>query len=180
VPLAVGANNARRIRKGRTELGVWLPSDARPGVLKMSLARFLVVAVDFREKFADGRGHSIAYNLRARLGYARRIARAIGDVLRVNLFYMSPRRLRCIRHARRRNIHVRPRSDRFLEGLYQTSLGSRRRLCFTIGSEAAEGSMSDFDKLVADTNSIGTYRHRFSPAVFASRPAAEDIVLRPI
>jgi uncharacterized protein (DUF934 family) len=46
-----------------------------------------VVAVDF-PKFADGRGYSIAYNLRARLGYTGEL-RAIGDVLRDQLFYMQ-------------------------------------------------------------------------------------------
>ena len=46
-----------------------------------------MVAVDF-PKFADGRGYSIAYNLRARLGYTGEL-RAIGDVLRDQLFYMQ-------------------------------------------------------------------------------------------
>jgi uncharacterized protein (DUF934 family) len=43
--------------------------------------------VDF-PKFTDGRGYSIAYNLRARLGYTGEL-RAIGDVLRDQLFYMQ-------------------------------------------------------------------------------------------
>jgi len=45
-----------------------------------------VVAVDF-PKFTDGRGYSIAYNLRMRLGYMGEL-RAIGDVLRDQLFAM--------------------------------------------------------------------------------------------
>ena len=71
----------------RPELGVWLPSDARPESLKDDLQRFSLIAVDF-PKFSDGRGYSIAYNLRARLGYQGEL-RAIGDVLRDQLFYMS-------------------------------------------------------------------------------------------
>ena len=45
-----------------------------------------MLAVDF-PKFSDGRGYSIAYNIRSRLGYTGEV-RAIGDVLRDQLFYM--------------------------------------------------------------------------------------------
>eukprot|EP01034_Spumella_vulgaris_P034928 gene34927-43070_t len=45
------------------------------------------MAVDF-PKFTDGRGYSIAYNLRTRLAYAGEL-RAIGDVLRDQLFSMQ-------------------------------------------------------------------------------------------
>ena len=47
---------------------------------------FPVIAVDF-PRFADGRGYSIGFNLRARLGFKGEL-RAIGDVLRDQLFYM--------------------------------------------------------------------------------------------
>ena len=86
VPLAVWQAQ-RSTLEARSELGVWLPSDARPESIKDDLPRFAVVAVDF-PKFSDGRGYSIAYNLRARLGYQGEL-RAIGDVLRDQLFYMS-------------------------------------------------------------------------------------------
>ena len=86
VPLAVWQAQ-RSALAGRTELGVWLASSERPEGLNGDLERFQVVAVDF-PKFADGRGYSIAYNLRARLGYQGEL-RAIGDVLRDQLFYMS-------------------------------------------------------------------------------------------
>ena len=52
----------------RSELGVWFASDERPEELKNDIGKFAVIAVDF-PKFSDGRGYSIAYNLRARLGY---------------------------------------------------------------------------------------------------------------
>lgn len=71
----------------REDLGVWLASDERAEALKDDLARFSVVAVDF-PRFADGRGYSIAYHLRARFGYRGEL-RAIGDVLRDQLFYMQ-------------------------------------------------------------------------------------------
>lgn len=71
----------------RAEIGVWLTSDERPEDLKSDVQKFSVIAVDF-PKFSDGRGYSIAYNLRARLGYTGEL-RAIGDVLRDQLFYMQ-------------------------------------------------------------------------------------------
>jgi uncharacterized protein (DUF934 family) len=86
VPLKVWQSQRDKLQ-GRAELGVWLGSSERPEELKGELGNFKVVAVDF-PRFADGRGYSIAYNLRARLGYAGEL-RAIGDVLRDQLFYMQ-------------------------------------------------------------------------------------------
>jgi uncharacterized protein (DUF934 family) len=70
----------------RADIGVWLASDERAEDLQNEVEKFSVIAVDF-PKFADGRGYSIAYHLRARLGYRGEL-RAIGDVLRDQLFYM--------------------------------------------------------------------------------------------
>lgn len=86
VPLQVWLKQ-RDVLRQRAEIGVWLASDERPEVLKDDINRFSVIAVDF-PKFSDGRGYSIAYNLRARLGYTGEL-RAIGDVLRDQLFYMQ-------------------------------------------------------------------------------------------
>ncbi|MDB5795117.1 MAG: oxidoreductase [Noviherbaspirillum sp.] len=85
VPLAVWKAQRDKLQ-GRANLGVWLASSERPEELKGELGNFQVIGVDF-PKFADGRGYSIAYNLRARLGYTGEL-RAIGDVLRDQLFYM--------------------------------------------------------------------------------------------
>lgn len=71
----------------RNDIAVWIASDERPEVLKEDVAKLLLIAVDF-PKFMDGRGYSIAYNLRSRLGFAGEL-RAIGDVLRDQLFYMQ-------------------------------------------------------------------------------------------
>ena len=88
VPVAVW--NAQRetllARAAAGEIGVWIASDERPEVLKDDLSKFALVAVDF-PKFTDGRGYSIAYNLRTRLAYTGEL-RAIGDVLRDQLFSM--------------------------------------------------------------------------------------------
>lgn len=86
VPLQVWLTQ-RAALEGRADLGVWIASSERPEDLKDDLVRFSLIAVDF-PKFADGRGYSIAYNLRARLGFTGEL-RAIGDVLRDQLFYMQ-------------------------------------------------------------------------------------------
>jgi uncharacterized protein (DUF934 family) len=69
------------------QLGVWLASDQLATVIADDLGNFAVIAIDF-PKFSDGRGYSIAYNLRKRLGYTGEL-RAIGDVLRDQLFQMQ-------------------------------------------------------------------------------------------
>jgi uncharacterized protein (DUF934 family) len=86
VPLAVWQAQ-RETLSARAQLGVWIASHERPEALKGQLDKFSVVAVEF-PKFTDGRGYSIAYNLRKRLGYTGEL-RAIGDVLRDQLFQMS-------------------------------------------------------------------------------------------
>lgn len=88
VPLAVwqAQRDSLAARAQLGVLGVWIGSDERPEVLKGELDQFAVVAVDF-PKFTDGRGYSIAYNLRGRLAFKGEL-RAIGDVLRDQLFQM--------------------------------------------------------------------------------------------
>jgi uncharacterized protein (DUF934 family) len=85
VPLAVWQAQQSTLA-GRADVGLWLAPDERPEVLKGQLDQFAVIAVDF-PKFTDGRGYSIAFNLRKRLGYTGEL-RAIGDVLRDQLFSM--------------------------------------------------------------------------------------------
>ena len=86
VPLKVWLAQREKLQD-RDDLGVWFASDERPEALKDDIGKFTVIAVDF-PKFGDGRGYSIAYNLRARFGYAGEL-RAIGDVLRDQMFYMQ-------------------------------------------------------------------------------------------
>jgi len=74
-------------RTAAGEIGVWLAPDERAEALKGLLDQFPVIAVDF-PKFTDGRGYSTAYNLRTRLGWTGEL-RAIGDVLRDQLFSMQ-------------------------------------------------------------------------------------------
>jgi uncharacterized protein (DUF934 family) len=86
VPLAVWLAQ-RPALESRADIGVWIAPDERPEVLKGETGKFAVIGIDF-PKFTDGRGYSIAYNLRMRLGFEGEL-RALGDVLRDQLFAMQ-------------------------------------------------------------------------------------------
>jgi uncharacterized protein (DUF934 family) len=118
VPLTVWHAQRDRLQS-RAEIGVWLASDERPEALKDDIAKFAVIAVDF-PKFADGRGYSIAYNLRARLGYSGEL-RAIGDVLRDQLFYMQRVGFNAFATRPDRNIHDALKGLTDFSETYQTS-----------------------------------------------------------
>jgi len=118
VPLKVWQAQ-RAALQTRTDLGVWLNSDERPEVLQGEVEKFAVIAVNF-PRFADGRGYSIAYNLRARLGYRGEL-RAIGDVLRDQLFYMQRVGFDAFAVRADKNIHDALKGLSDFSELYQTS-----------------------------------------------------------
>ena len=118
VPLTVWQAQ-RATLQGRADVGVWIASDERPEALKDDVAKLPVIAVDF-PKFADGRGYSIAYNLRARLGYEGEL-RAIGDVLRDQLFYMQRVGFNAFATRPDRNIHDALKGLTDFSDAYQTS-----------------------------------------------------------
>jgi uncharacterized protein (DUF934 family) len=68
-------------------LGAWLEGQEEPAQIAEDLPRLAVVAIHF-PRFADGRGYSSAYLLRTRYRYQGEL-RAIGDVLRDQLFYLK-------------------------------------------------------------------------------------------
>lgn len=86
VPLAVWVAQ-KPVLAARGDIGVWLAPDERAESLQDDLAGLALIAVDF-PSFTDGRGYSIAYQLRNRLGFAGEL-RAVGDVLRDQLFFMA-------------------------------------------------------------------------------------------
>ena len=86
VPLAVWQAQ-REALSSRAAIAVWLAADEQAASIREELGRFALIAVDF-PKFSDGRGYSIAFNLRKRLGYTGEL-RAIGDVLRDQLWPLS-------------------------------------------------------------------------------------------
>ncbi|CAG9933750.1 DUF934 domain-containing protein [Candidatus Nitrotoga arctica] len=122
VPLKVWQAQ-RATLQNRAELGVWLASNERPEELKGEVEKFDVIAVDF-PKFADGRGYSIAYNLRARLGYVGEL-RAIGDVLRDQMFYMQRVGFNAFAPRPDKNIHDALKGLTDFSETYQTSLDQK-------------------------------------------------------
>ncbi|MGZ5818516.1 MAG: DUF934 domain-containing protein [Burkholderiaceae bacterium] len=105
--------------QARGDIGVWIDSHERPEGLKADVAKLPVIAVNF-PKFADGRGYSIAYNLRARLGFTGEL-RAIGDVLRDQLFYMQRVGFNSFATRPDRNIHEALKGLTDFSDPYQTS-----------------------------------------------------------
>ncbi len=87
VPLALWREHAHALKVRDGGLGVWLDSDEEIEEIVDDLSHFQVVALNF-PIFTDGRHYSSARLLRERYGYQGEV-RAIGDVLRDQLFYMQ-------------------------------------------------------------------------------------------
>ncbi len=81
---AVGDLAGRRCEAG--DAAPWLAPDDDPEELIWRLKELPLIAIDF-PSFRDGRGYSLAYLLRSRLGWRGEL-RAVGDVLRDQLSHM--------------------------------------------------------------------------------------------
>lgn len=68
-------------------IAIQLEPDQHPEVIQDDLEKFEVVALNF-PTFTDGRAYTYAKILRDRFGYQKEI-RAVGDVMRDQLFYMQ-------------------------------------------------------------------------------------------
>jgi len=90
LPLACWLAAGEQIAARRGQTGVWLQSHERAETLVAEshtpVTDIPLIAVDF-PVFSDGRGYTTARTLRSALGYKGEM-RAIGDVLRDQLFYM--------------------------------------------------------------------------------------------
>jgi len=130
---------AARVAAG--EIGVWIAPDESPEVLKGELDKFPVIAIDF-PKFTDGRGYSIAYNVRTRMGWTGEL-RAIGDVLRDQLFSM--RRVGFNAYAVRadRNVHDALKSLSDFSETYQASVDQKVPLFRRHARNAAVNDSND-------------------------------------
>ncbi|MCM2320146.1 MAG: DUF934 domain-containing protein [Pseudomonas sp.] len=87
VPLGLWLESSHALRVRDGGLGVWLQSHEQIEEIVDDLQHFQVIALDF-PAFTDGRHFSSARLLRERYGYQGEI-RAIGDVLRDQLFFMQ-------------------------------------------------------------------------------------------
>jgi uncharacterized protein (DUF934 family) len=86
VPLAIWTEQRAQLSQRSGKNGVLLENTEDPRVLAADFDQLALIAVRF-PKFTDGRGYSIARLLR-RLGWKGEL-RAVGDVLRDQLFYMT-------------------------------------------------------------------------------------------
>ncbi|AJE15210.1 oxidoreductase [Stutzerimonas balearica] len=86
VPLSLWLDHAHALKARDGGLGVWLDSDEPVEEIAEDLQHFQVIALNF-PSFTDGRHYSSARLLRERYGFKGEI-RAIGDVLRDQLFYL--------------------------------------------------------------------------------------------
>lgn len=89
VPLMVWQQRRALLEKrvAGGELGVWLADTEGPELIADDLKQFQIIAIDF-PMFTNGRGYSSAALLRTRYGYRGEL-RAIGDILRDQLFYLA-------------------------------------------------------------------------------------------
>jgi uncharacterized protein (DUF934 family) len=142
VPLAVWLAQ-RDALAGRAELGVWIASDERPETLGADVAKFAVIAVDF-PKFTDGRGYSIAYNLRMRLGFQGQL-RAIGDVLRDQLFAMQRVGFNAFATRPDRSIHDALKGLTVFSEVYQASVDQKSPLFRRQQRVVGSGGSADSD-----------------------------------
>lgn len=86
VPLSLWQEHAAALLDSGKQVGVWLDSDEQAAALAPELHRLSLIALNF-PGFMDGRSYSTAVNLRQQYDYGGEL-RAIGDVLRDQLFYM--------------------------------------------------------------------------------------------
>ena len=86
VPLALWREHGPALQARDGGLGVWLDADEEAEEIGADVEHFQVIALSF-PAFADGRNYSNARLLRDRYGYKGEL-RAIGDVLRDQLFYL--------------------------------------------------------------------------------------------
>jgi uncharacterized protein (DUF934 family) len=86
VTLARYVKAARELHERYAALGVQLASDKLPSDIPQ-ISFLALIAIEF-PRFTDGRGYSVARMLRQRHGFTGEL-RAVGWVLRDNLFYME-------------------------------------------------------------------------------------------
>ena len=86
VPLALWLESSHALKARDGGLGVWLQSHEQIEDIADDLGQFQVIALDF-PAFTDGRHFSTARLLRERYNYTGEV-RAIGDVLRDQIFFM--------------------------------------------------------------------------------------------
>lgn len=126
VPLNVWLAQFDALTERKLPIGIWLDSNQDVAEIANALGNFAVIAVNF-PKFADGRGYSIATLLRSRYGYKGEL-RAIGDILRDQLFYMQRVGFNAFAVRADKDIHDALKALRDFSVTYQGSVSEPRPL----------------------------------------------------
>ena len=87
VPLNIFVSRQAELTVRAESVGVWMEGHDDLAPILNSIEKLPLIAINF-PKFTDGRGYSTAALLRTRYGFKGEL-RAIGDVLRDQLFYMK-------------------------------------------------------------------------------------------
>ena len=119
VPLKVWLAECDALTGPQRKLGVWLDSHEDPAELAEDVDHLQLIAVNF-PTFKDGRGYSIAYSLRNRYGYTGEL-RAIGDVLRDQMFYMQRVGFNAFQVRADKDIHDAVKALHDFSNVYQAS-----------------------------------------------------------
>ena len=169
VPLSVWLESSASLMARAGRIGVWLAPADDPGVLKDAFAGLSLIAIQF-PKFTDGRGYSIAALLRRRYGWAGEV-RAIGDVLRDQLFYMARAGFDAFAMAEGHDI------DAALDGfgdfslVYQNSSDGKQPALRTRAQAVREA------KIIRATTLLKRIAAQHPTAALASSLSAEDMVI---
>ncbi len=157
-------------RPGRT--GVLLAPADDPALLEPVLGEVALVAVDF-PKFTDGRGYSHASLVRRRLGWKGEL-RAVGDVLRDQLFYMARVGFDAFLIAEGHDLDVALDGLKDFSIVYQDSTDGRA------GALGARASAVRQAKILRTARLLARVVETHPDAAFATSLSAEDMVLTDI
>lgn len=126
VPLAMWQENRASLQQQFEKVAVWLDSVEPPALIAEDLPQLELVAINF-PVFADGRGYSYARELVSRYNFPGEI-RAIGDVLRDQMFYMKRCGFNAFDVRPDRDIHAALESLEDFSETYQASVDQPKPL----------------------------------------------------
>jgi phosphoadenosine phosphosulfate reductase len=169
VPMSVWLQNVDALTARNGRIGVWLAPAEDPGALKDAFAGLSLIAIQF-PKFTDGRGYSIAALLRRRYGWTGEI-RAIGDVLRDQLFYMARAGFDSFALAEGRDIEAAMDGFKDFSVVYQDSSDGKAPALRTRAQAVRDAKIIRAAKLLAHI------AEQHPSAALASSLSAEDMVL---
>jgi phosphoadenosine phosphosulfate reductase len=156
-----------KARAGRT--GVWIGPAEDPGVLAGHLDGIALIAIQF-PKFNDGRGYSIAALLRRRYGWTGEL-RAIGDVLRDQLYYMARAGFDVFAVRADRDPEVAATGLDDFTFAYQDAADDRTPVLRNRASAVREA------KIVRAERALAAIAAKHADAAFATSLSAEDMVV---